>query len=261
MTSSDTEKRPYFYTARPSRGGKALRLALGLRDLRRVPARNGRANPIFCWGYVQGMGLTRSTVYNPPNKVAVAANKLKFFQAMAAAPEEDRPRIPEFTTSAAEAIKWAEDGAIVIGRQTLSGHSGEGIVFFDDDDYEAFVQCPMFVKYVKNLAEYRIHFAFGERIDTQRKALRTDAPPQDGPRRVKNLANGFVYSRNNVGEVPEDVYVQAAKAFKASGLDYGAVDVIYNAYYNQAYVLEINTAPGLEGTTLENYAEAFRRRL
>ena len=30
--------------------------------------------------------------------------------------------------------------------------------------------------------------------------------------------------------------------------------------YQQAYVLEINTAPGLEGSTLDAYAEAFQER-
>ena len=42
------------------------------------------------------------------------------------------------------------------------------------------------------------------------------------------------------------------------GLDFGAVDVIYNGHSNRAYVLEINTAPGLTGTTLDNYAAALR---
>ncbi|MNY63636.1 hypothetical protein D3C86_2006230 [compost metagenome] len=47
-------------------------------------------------------------------------------------------------------------------------------------------------------------------------------------------------------------------AVNAIGLTFGAVDVIWNEYRHQAYVLEVNTAPGLTGTTLEKYAEAFR---
>ena len=46
-------------------------------------------------------------------------------------------------------------------------------------------------------------------------------------------------------------------AIKALGLDFGAVDIIYNEAEDQHYVLEVNTAPGLEGTTLQKYTEAI----
>ena len=51
----------------------------------------------------------------------------------------------------------------------------------------------------------------------------------------------------------------AVNAVKALGLDFGAVDIIYNEKENQYYVLEVNTAPGLEGTTLIKYAERFSK--
>jgi D-alanine-D-alanine ligase-like ATP-grasp enzyme len=44
-------------------------------------------------------------------------------------------------------------------------------------------------------------------------------------------------------------------------LDFGAVDVIYNRAQDKAYVLEVNTAPGLEGSTLDNYVEAIQKVL
>jgi len=53
--------------------------------------------------------------------------------------------------------------------------------------------------------------------------------------------------------------VVALAAVSALGLDFGAVDIIYNEHENQYYVLEVNTAPGLEGTTVEKYAEAFAK--
>jgi D-alanine-D-alanine ligase-like ATP-grasp enzyme len=42
-----------------------------------------------------------------------------------------------------------------------------------------------------------------------------------------------------------------------TGLDFGAVDVIWNAQKEKPYVLEINTAPGLEGQTIADYAAFF----
>jgi D-alanine-D-alanine ligase-like ATP-grasp enzyme len=50
---------------------------------------------------------------------------------------------------------------------------------------------------------------------------------------------------------------EAIKAVNCLGLYFGAADVIWNDKEQRAYVLEVNTAPGLEGTTLENYANAF----
>jgi len=41
------------------------------------------------------------------------------------------------------------------------------------------------------------------------------------------------------------------------GLDFGAVDVVMSKGRNSLpYVLEVNCAPGLQGTTLTNYKKA-----
>ena len=49
----------------------------------------------------------------------------------------------------------------------------------------------------------------------------------------------------------------AINAVKAVGYKYGAVDLIYNEKRNQCYVLEVNSRPGLMGTTLDRYADAL----
>ena len=73
---------------------------------------------------------------------------------------------------------------------------------------------------------------------------------------VRNLANGWVFCRDNVVE-PDGLRDAAVSACAALGLDFGAVDIIWNERENKCYVLEVNTAPGLQGTTLENYANAI----
>ncbi len=67
----------------------------------------------------------------------------------------------------------------------------------------------------------------------------------------------FVFARGGV-EAPEDVKTQAIEAIRALGLAFGAVDVIWNEKQQKAYVLEVNTAPGLCGQTLEDYANAMQ---
>ena len=120
----------------------------------------------------------------------------------------------------------------------------------------------------KKKSEFRIHVfkRNGEYvvIDRQQKTLRTTHPTTGEPIdktkvnfMIRNHRNGFIFQRNDI-KVPADVEVQALKAMKVTGLDFGAVDVIWNEHEGRAYVLEINTAPGLEGTTLDNYIAEFR---
>ena len=51
-------------------------------------------------------------------------------------------------------------------------------------------------------------------------------------------------------------------AINACQLDFGAIDMayVYNEHSgeHEAYVIEVNSAPGLEGTTLHNYVSYFQ---
>ena len=119
---------------------------------------------------------------------------------------------------------------------------------------EQVVQAPLYTKYVKKKSEFRVHVFDNEVIHVQEKRRR--AGVEDVDNQIRNHDNGWVFCVQNV-EAPADVTDQALRAVRAAGVDFGAVDVIYNQKKNEAYVLEINTAPGLEGTTLEKYADAI----
>lgn len=117
------------------------------------------------------------------------------------------------------------------------------------------VDAPLYVQYVKKKEEFRLHFFRGEMFDVQRKARRIE---EENPNwQIRNHANGFIYQRNDI-ELPAGMVEVAAKIFNGTGLDFGAVDTIYNAHDERSYVLEINTAPGLTGTTLEKYVEILK---
>lgn len=246
-----------------SRGGKSLAAALAIHYLRLSRGLQLSYSPpsliVINWGNGK-LPLTNSIpykkVFNQPTKVSWAGDKLRFYSEV-----QTSVRIPTFTTKFETAMEWVESGQTVLGR-TRRGSRAEGIVFFEDDP-EGFTNSEFWVQYKKKKDEYRVHIAFGKVIDVQRKALRkTDhnGNPIDTTQvdfRIRNLAHGFVFVRQDI-TVPTDVIEQAMKAMEAIGLDFGAVDVIYNSTENKAYVLEINTAPGLEGTTVEKYANAFR---
>jgi glutathione synthase/RimK-type ligase-like ATP-grasp enzyme len=114
---------------------------------------------------------------------------------------------------------------------------------------------------MKKSQEYRVHIFNGEILTVNRKARRNDVENPDW--RIRNHANGFIYSRTNF-DTPLPVInvantVTALLSNRTNGrLLFGAIDIIWNHRDNRAYALEINTAPGIEGVLVDQYVEAFR---
>lgn len=198
-----------------------------------------------------------NNVLNNPARVAVAVDKHRTFTTLA----DNGVRIPPFTTSRDTVREWLNEGSIVFARTLTRASSGRGIVIMEPDHPDNHeTNAPLYTKYVKKRYEYRVHVMNGQVIDSQRKGLREELRGRDDVDfRVRNLSNGFVFVRNDDHQIPQQVLDIGVQAVAAMGLDFGAVDIIYNERERQAYVLEINTAPGLTGTTLENYAAAFSR--
>lgn len=210
------------------------------------------------WGLSrQHPRLAGVPVINSPQAVAIAANKLRFFTAMRHAEESTGFRTeytPEFWTNR-ESIP--SDAYPVVCRTILNGHGGAGIVIANSPS--ELVEAPLYVKYVKKKDEYRVHVGKGGQIiAVQRKARRRDVPDHLVNWQVRNHANGFVFVRNGV-EPPECVFRAASTAVGVLGLDFGAVDVVYFERRRGigAKVLEVNTAPGLAGSTVGDYVRYF----
>lgn len=231
-------------------GGRCLRL----RGSRWRPRRD---DIVINWGNtdlaVLGQYNGRCNALNGMN-LRGATNKLEFFRAMRAAGCDDI--IPQFWTNQQEIPNEAFP---IVCRTVLAGHSGDGIVIAATR--RELVPAPLYVQYVKKQQEYRIHVGKDRNqsiitIAQQRKARNRAIPDDQINWQVRNHQNGFVFVRE--GFVTPDAVLRAAeRALRATGLDFGAVDVIFNERSGQAYVLEINTAPGLEGQTVDDYARFF----
>lgn len=188
---------------------------------------------------------------NEPSAASGAGNKLTAFNSF----KNASLSIPEFTTDAAVARGWIEAGVTVVCRTVLNGHSGRGIVLADTLD--KLVSAPLYVKYKKKRKEFRVHVFKGSVIDVaEKRRRRVEARPPQFDGYIRNLANGWVFCRDAVVK-PADLDSLAIAACAALRLDFGAVDIIWNEKENKCYVLEVNTAPGLQGTTLNNYANAI----
>lgn len=186
-------------------------------------------------------------VLNQVDRVARAGNKLTAFVALQA----ENVSIPRFAPAKSH-VAW--EGLTVV-RHKLTGHSGEGIEL---SDAGSLPDAPLYVKYIKKEHEFRVHVIGNTVVAVQRKARNKAV---DNPNwQVRNHANGFIFVRTGF-DTPSEVLGQSRAALAALGLDFGAVDVIWNDNEKRAYVLEVNTAPGLEGQTIEDYVNGFREFL
>ena len=234
-----------------------------------VPKRN---DVIINWGngdLPANFGVCK--VINSPESVNKARCKKRFFEAMFQFNRDEGQtvvNIPDFTVNKEEALGWLKEGATVFSRSSTTGTGGAGITILEKpEDLTDAVhrQTKLYVKYVHKVREYRVHVFNGEVIDIQRKVKRADLPADEMNWKIRNHENGFVFARGAVENVPQHELVcikaQATAACKVIGLDFGGVDVIYNEKRGRAYVIEVNTAPGIEGQTVVSYAEAFRKML
>lgn len=247
-----------------SNGARELSKALGVTRIQRQRTPMDSLKDVkVCinWGITATPKYFKADkILNPFKQAGICSNKVKFFEFLA----DKDVRIPTWTNDLETALAWAEKGEVVMGR-SATGSCGSDITFYGDDT-EKFNGSDFWVQYKKKKYEFRIHLVkngdeIGMFLSQKKTARSTDdegnpIDTKDLDWRIRNHANGFIFARQGF-TVPEDCIVQAKAAFKAVDLDFGAVDVIYNEHERRAYVLEINTAPGLDGSTVDDYKAAL----
>ena len=237
-----------------SLSGKALANALGIKRIHPTYEAK-RRDIIINWGNSRP---TDSVPYaqNDLNKheaIALACNKLKTFTKLSSNGFED---LPNWCTGILNAVNWINDGDKVYCRTSLTGHSGSGIVVANSID--ELVDAPLYTRNTKHKYEFRVHVFKGSVIDVQQKKRRIGYDGADTG--IRNHSNGYIYARSTV-EYPEELLTASIQAVELLGLDFGAVDIGYRERDGKVFVFEVNTAPGLTGTTLEKYITAFKEWL
>lgn len=251
-----------------SESAKALAQELGFKRMRLEGSsvRDNINRTIINWGNstTNLTHLPSTTVINRSASVRKASHKGEFFQAISeynVANPENPVSIPDWTTKKSVAAMWYRHGHDVVCRAALQGHSGEGLSVVNyDDDVIASTAIPaslLYTKYVKKRDEYRVHVMGDVAFFLQRKAIpyghRGEVDYQ-----VRNHANGFVFTVENL-DPEEPVLTEAIKAVNVLGLDFGAVDVIWNERRKEATVIEVNTACSVSGeSTLRRYSKALK---
>ena len=197
------------------------------------------------WGTSKKTFVEFNGWINPPISVSIARDKRNTFGALSAAGVSHVP----YTTTKEEAAKWLEAGKVVFAR-TAGGQAGSGITVVQPG--EALPEAPLYTQYVKKKKEFRIHVFNGQAIFIQekRKANGVEADPL-----IRSHKRGWKFCIQDIVE-PDGLRELGVAAVSACGLNFGAVDIIWNEHYNKLYVLEINSAPGIEESSLGAYVDA-----
>jgi hypothetical protein len=130
----------------------------------------------------------------------------------------------------------------ILGR-ALRHHGGRDISLILQPADATLFRSDFYTRYIPRQSEFRVWSYRRRHLGTYQKVL---ANPARYRRIGANWRNGFRFELLGSDEVPQGLREIGARAVEALGLDFGATDVLQGidgAYY----VLEVNTAPGVEG--------------
>lgn len=243
----------WVYTAgRLSESAYALSQCFGYR---RMTAGKGvkKGHTVVNWGIGDDTKfpelLVDYNLLNCPDAVLRAVNKRTAFAVWAG---QNVSTVP-WTANKAVAQEWLDDDCTIVARKVLTGHEGNGIVIVEPG--QKLIDAPLYSKYIFKTREYRVHATRDKAFATH---MKIKDPKVAAPKtwKVRSYANGFIFQRNNI-PVNAARDALAVQAVSSLGLDFGAVDIIEDKH-GKFYVLEVNTAPGIEGQTTPAYAGAIK---
>jgi hypothetical protein len=243
----------WVYPYGPSNSANGLIALLKGRLIRREGSRYAYKSGDVCinWGTATRPAvLNRAPVLNSFEAVRTATSKLATFSKLA----EHNVRIPPVSRLKGLAAEW---GTRVLGRDLDHGSQGNGITVYERGS--ALGDHQFYVGYWRKHREFRVHVFMGQVIFVQEKLKKNGArdDPTFSPY-IRSHDRGWCFAFNhfNTNPVPNGVREVAIAAVCALGLTFGAADIGWNER-DGACCFEVNTAPGIEESSLQAYANAF----
>lgn len=200
-----------------------------------------------------------SIIINDPYIVKTVVDKVQFFRCVENLPDTfTQIGFPKAFYSKESVVEWmrANPGKDVVCRTLTQSRDGNGIVITSNPDEVP--DCKLYTVYIKKLREYRAHVFMDSVIRVQQKKRSSNAESSNP--QIRNTANGWIFATEGV-DIPGPIKEACVEFVRLTGLQFGALDLIHNAYYNKWYILECNSAPGIMGTTVQAYGNAIRNFL
>lgn len=164
------------------------------------------------------------------------------------------PALP-FTTSGEQVSNWLKEGKTVFARTLTRASEGKGIVVCEPD-VQSIPFAKVYTQYRKKKKEFRVHVYKDQVVQVLEKRKRKDFNEENRDTRIRNTANGYVFCSDGVVE-PVGIRELALAASKVTSSDFRGVDIGYNEKLNELFVIEVNSAPGIQGTNVDRYIQAI----
>ena len=196
---------------------------------------------------------------NPGWSIANAVDKGRTFDML----DDAGVSIPYYTRYQEDAQAWVDAGETVYCRKKLGGLGGLDIVISLPGSRVP--KAPLYTEWLgEGMTEFRAHVFDGvvlvrqqkKRMGSEKLRLRNIRNP-DPYVRVHN--RGWIFAEHDIEWKRETFDHQCIKAVKVLGLTFGTVDFQVDEDL-QVFILEVNTAPGMENrNTFNKYCDALRR--
>lgn len=162
-----------------------------------------------------------------------------------------------YTTAKKDAQKWLDAGSKVFAR-SAGGQAGSGITIVSPG--EDLPSKPLYTRHIPSTHEFRVNVVRDKVTIVQEKRKKNGVVADNLIRAIEH--KGWCFCIKNVVE-PAGLRELGVKAVGALGLDFGAVDIIYDKPTKKLYVLEVNTAPGyvFGSTAMKEFADEVAKTL
>lgn len=167
---------------------------------------------------------------------------------------------PEWTEDNEIANQWLAAGETVMARKRIKGQTGAGIVVLKpgpgSSDLVMKDEYKVFTKYIKKKREFRVNL-FKHQFVNMREKVRATTASTDS--HIRNSANG--YTTTHCRPMPEAlrqrIIALAVAAAPVSESDFIGVDICYNEYKDLVFLLEVNSGPSIEGSSVNDFVKAM----
>ncbi len=271
--------------------GKRIMENLGASGGTKKPSASKKA--VLCWGTKtsENITMTNSRVLNHPNGIRTNRNKLLSLKKF----EDGECNIAAFTDDFSKAGTKAFPYPLVARTKYHQGGAGFWLCLTKSQIAQAvkegaqYMQCFIDIK-----DEFRLHVVGGKVVYAVKKVERTnhkDAFKKHYSEHVENYAkkNGLTIDKDTeniimdrmarkfatgtdmvvrsntrgwkfsrITKINKDLENEAIKAVKSLNLDFGAVDCCIGVD-GKPYIIECNTGPGLEGSSLDAWLGELKK--
>jgi len=259
---------------------------------------NKKIDTIICWG-TKTAAATKlpahiKNVFNHPDNIRVNRNKVKALQLL----KDGKCSVAKFSEDfKVEAANWGMSFPIVARSKFHQGGEGFWLCLNKEHVRLAKIEGAEYLQeFIHTKDEYRLHILNDELIYAAKKTLRdnmADAFVEAYTEKINNWAekNKVVLDKETMKKVllrvarseaekanhiiksntkgwkfiqvknpPAELIQQAKLALKALKFSYGAVDCCMDIH-GKAWILEVNSGPGLEAATLKACIDALKKTI